>query len=75
MKGVPRETTGKAAGTNGAIGADCDRAARGLLFVRGAENEKSPTLLRLGFPFEPEQGTERPRICELAADLFGVDSP
>lgn len=75
MKGVPRETAGKATRANGAIGADRDRAARGLLFVRGAENEKSPTLLRLGFPFEPEQGTERPRICELAADLFGVDTP
>jgi hypothetical protein len=43
--------------------------------VGRAENEKPPTLLRLRFSFETEQGTERPRVCELAADLFGVDTP
>ena len=75
MKGVASEAAGEAAGANGAIGTDRDRAARGLLLMRGAENEKPPTLLRFCFPFEAEQGTERPRICELAADLFGVDTP
>lgn len=75
MKGVPREAAGKTARAYGAVRADGDRATRRLLFVRRAKNEKPPTLLRLGFPFEAEQGTERPRICELAADLFGVDTP
>ena len=75
MKGVSRETTGKAARANGAIRADSDRATRRFLFVRRAKNEKPPTLLRLRFSFETEQGTERPRVCELAADLFGVDTP
>ena len=75
MKGVPSETAGKTASANGAIRADSDRTAWCLLFVHRAKNEKPTTLLRFGFPFEPEQGTERPRICELAADLFGVDTP
>ena len=75
MKGVPRETAGKTARANGAIRADSDRTAGRLLLVHRAKNEEPPTLLRPGFPVEPEQGTERPRICKLAADLLGVNTP
>jgi hypothetical protein len=58
MERVSSETTGKAARANGAIRTDRHGAAGRLFIVRRAENQKSPTLLRFRFSFEPEQGTE-----------------
>jgi len=75
MESVACETTGEAAGPNSPIRTNRHGATWRLLFVRRAENQKTPTLLRLGLYFKTEQGTKRPRICELAADLFGVDAP
>jgi len=75
MESVSGETTGEAAGPNSPIRTNRHGATRRLLFVRRAENQKPPTLLRLGLYFKTEQGTERPRICEFVADLFGVYPP